>query len=390
MTAATALKAVREHMRENGIDAWLVYTFYDSNPVFWHFCKKLGFVSRRAFYILPSEGAPTLLCSYLDQSHVRPLAGRKELFSGRAEMVFKLGRLLGGSKRVAMEYSPKCNTPYVSRVDAGTKELVESLGLKVVPSGDLFQHAFGRWTPSMERSHARAAKVLEEAKDAALDFMRDALRSGRRITEYDVQQEMMSVFAARKLDPQGPPIVACGPNGADPHYVPSKVEHSPIRLNQPVVLDLWGKIGDNGTYADITWMAFTGKRVPERVIRVFSTVLEARDAAVGFLKDHWKEEPEGWKVDRAARGVIEKAGFGSRFKHRTGHSIGLEGHWFAANIDDFESHETRRLVPGVAFSVEPGVYLTGEFGIRSEINVLMTSRGPRVTTCIQRELDKVF
>jgi Xaa-Pro aminopeptidase len=261
-------------------------------------------------------------------------------------------------------------------------ELVRRAGARVASSGDLVQALEAVLSPAQARQHRRTARDLHEAVHDAFGFIGKTLKSGRRLTEYDVQRRLLSFFHRRDLTTNGPPIVAVNANSARPHYTPSVRKHSPVRKGDWVLIDLWAKPkGTDAVYADITWCAYAGPSVPGRHEEVFQVVRAARDAAVGFIARK-EGDVSGWQVDRAARAVIEKAGYGKAFIHRTGHSIGTEDHANGANMDSLETRETRRLLPGALFSIEPGIYLR-DFGARSEINVFMDGRRPVVTTPAQ-------
>jgi Xaa-Pro aminopeptidase len=281
-----------------------------------------------------------------------------------------------------MEYSPRGEIPWVSRVDGGTLELVRQTGTRVVSSADLIQWYEARWSAESLEWHLRAAEGLSQIKDLAFETVRSRVTQGQSLNEYGVQQEMVRQLAERRLVSDCPPIVAVNRRTADPHYLPTARESQPIHKGDLLLLDMWAKCDAPGAvYADITWVAFLGKRPPDRYQAVFQTVRTARDRGVEFVREASQKgtPPCGFEVDDAVRRVIEDAGYGPYFLHRTGHSLGVDVHGAGVNLDHLETCDTRRLIPGVAFSVEPGIYLE-DFGIRSEINVFMAESGPRVTT----------
>ena len=281
--------------------------------------------------------------------------------------------------------------PYLSRVDAGTIELIRSLGAEIVPSGDLIQQALCRYSPEQIQSHVRAMKVVEAAKDAAFDLIGAEQRAGREISELDVQTFLMQQFADHGLLTDHAPIVAVNAHAGDPHYVPNAASAAPIRRGDTVLIDLWAvEPAPGSVYADITWMGYCGATPGDRLMRMFRTVIAGRDLALELVNRAWREKRvlQGWEVDRVVRDHIAGEGFGDYFIHRTGHSLGMTAaHGEGANMDDLETHDTREVIEGTAFTVEPGIYMPDDdLGVRSEINIVMTSDGPRVYSAIQREL----
>jgi Xaa-Pro aminopeptidase len=293
-----------------------------------------------------------------------------------------------------MEYFPMAAIPYLSRVDAGTLELVRSLGVEVVPSGDLVQRFLCRWSPRQLASHVRALRAIDEAKDAAFAYVGESHRRGYEPTEDQVQDLIAKRFADRGLVTDHPPIVAVNAHAADPHYVPSKARPTPIRRGDVLLIDLWAKEPRaEDPYADITWMAWCGDRPPERLAEIFRVAADARDVGLRTVERAWAEgrRLQGWEVDRAVRDHVASRGFGERFVHRTGHSLGTASpHGDGANIDDLETHDTRELLAGTAFSIEPGIYLPAEgMGVRTEIDVVLTDEGPKVFSPVQQELVRI-
>jgi Xaa-Pro aminopeptidase len=285
----------------------------------------------------------------------------------------RVAALVKGAKTVAMEYVPRNANPYVSRVDAGTIELVRSCGPKIVPSGDLIQMFEATWDDEQWAMHLEAAKHTRSAYDAAWKFIGERIKSNGSVHELDVQGRIVQHFKEHGLIMDHPPICAVGPHSGDPHYEPRPGPEGTIRKGDFVLVDLWAKVNKpRAVYSDLTWTAFVGDNVPDKYTKIFNIVAAGRDAAVQRVKDAFakKELLQGWQVDRAARDTIDKAGFGDRFIHRTGHSIGQEVHGNGANMDDLETHEERRVLPRTCFSVEPGIYLP-EFGVRSETDVFV-------------------
>jgi Xaa-Pro aminopeptidase len=387
---------IADELERAAADGWLIYDFRGSNPAFGRLLGGDGHLksTRRAFLYVPRTGEPRLLIHHVDAGNIGRLGLAVQPYGGRDEMLERLAALLDGARRVLMEYSPGNAIPYVSRVDAGTLELVRSLGVEVVSSADALASVVAAWDAADVASHQRAALALDRAKDGLFAAIHSRLAMGVVWTEVDAQQHLAQLMRDAGLEFDHPPIVAVGPHAGDPHYAPEPELALPIRSGDLLLTDLWGREaqrpdGGVGAYADITWMATTADSPPDEHVLVWETVREARDAAVRFVEGRVgaAQAVQGGEVDRVARSVIGDAGYGAAFTHRTGHSIGWQGaHGDGVNIDDFETHDTRLLRPGAAFSIEPGIYLPG-FGVRSEINVVITPGGSvKVTTPPQAEL----
>jgi len=289
---------------------------------------------------------------------------------------------------VAMQYSPKNEIPYVAMVDAGTIELVRAAGVKVVSSADLVQKYEACWSDAQLASHLAAGKVIDRVVSEAFQLAAKNVREKKNFTEYDLQQWIRKEFDAAGIVLEQGPDVAVGPHASDPHYGPTPESASPIREGDLLLLDVWGKMKAAGSvYYDITWVGYLGAKVPEKMAKVFGVVREARDKAVELiLSSVAAGKPlQGWQVDKAARKVIEKAGYGKYFFHRTGHNIGQSIHGNGVNMDGMETHDVRHLIPKTCNSVEPGIYLP-EFGIRSEVNVYVGEKEARVTGAVQKEI----
>jgi Xaa-Pro aminopeptidase len=386
---------IADEIDQAAADGWLVYDFRGSNPAFGRLLGDSQPLStRRAFLFLPHKAEPRLLIHHVDAGNFTRLGMDVRAYGGREAMLDGLRTLLGGARRVLMEYSPGNAIPYVSRVDAGTLDLVRSLGVEVISSADALASVVAAWDAADLASHERAAKALERAKDALFSALQSGLAMGVEWTEVDAQQHLLKCFEEDGLEADHAPIVAVNQHAGDPHYSPDPSLALPIRTGDLVLVDLWGHEahradGGEGAYADITWMATAAQSPPPEQVAVWDTVRAARDAAVRLLQQRIGQgEPvQGEEVDRAARAVIQAAGHGAAFTHRTGHSIGWKSaHGDGVNIDDFETHDTRWLRPGAAFSIEPGIYLPG-FGVRSEINAIISAGGQfRVTTPPQQQL----
>lgn len=376
-----AIDVLRAAIAEEGFDAWVFYDFRGSDPIA---RRILGLgdqlATRRWFYGVPAEGDPWKLVSAVEPHALDALPGVSLVYRTWQELHGGLRSALSGVRRIAMQYSPRNDLPYVARVDAGTVELVRSFGVEVGSSADLVQRCEAVWTPEQYASHVRAAAILHAAVQGAFDEIACRVRAGVGCTEADMQRHLLGWFASRGLTTHHPPIVAVGPHSADPHYVPPEQGGAPIRRGDFVLIDLWAK-EPAGVYADITWTGFVGEEVPPRHAAVFDVVRRARDAGfervAGALAAG--EALRGCDVDEATRRVIVEAGYGERFVHRTGHSIGTEVHGNGANLDGFETPDSRRLLPRTCFSIEPGIYLPGEFGVRSEIDVYIDGKRALIT-----------
>ncbi len=399
---AIDVPALQRTLRELDLGGWLLYDFHGQNPTA---VTALGLsghmLTRRWCWFVPAQGEPTALVHAIELgSFPASVPGRRASYASWASYQAQLQGLLasaaparGGARRVAMEYFPQGAIPYLSRVDAGTIELVRSFDVEVVSSAELVQRFLCRWTPHQLASHVRALRAIDAAKDAAFEQIGVALRRGVEVTETALQKFLTDEFARSHLVCDHPPIVAVNAHAADPHYEPSAGAPTPIRRGDLVLIDLWARgQGPTDVYADITWVGFCGERPPEEVERIFRIAADARDAGLEALRRAWRDGRtlQGWEVDRVVRDHIAERGYGDRFLHRTGHSIGTSVHGDGANLDDLETHDTRELVEGLAFSIEPGIYLPERgLGVRTEIDVALTGEGPQVFSRIQQELVRI-
>lgn len=383
--AQARIRAAQAALPAAGLDGWLLYDFQGKNPIFFQLLGVPRHTTRRCYLLIAREGAARLLVHRIDLPALAPFGVETETYLTWQELRDALPRFLGDRRRLAMDYAPGAVLPVVSRADAGTVELVRALGIEVVSSADLVQAAVARWSPGDLDDHLAAVERLFASLDAAFDHLRANVDRG--VTEHGLQQVLLAEFARRGIEAEDPPIVAVNAHAGDPHYEPSAAHDTPIRRGDILLVDLWARLGPGKVYADSTWTAFLGGAPSARHCAVFEVVIRARDAAIARIEQGFArgEAVQGWQVDRAAREVVAQAGFGEYFVHRTGHSLGQQVHGPGVNLDDFETHDTRTLIEGVAVTVEPGIYLP-EFGIRSEVNVVMSPTGPRVTTRIQREL----
>ena len=375
---------VQRALADDRLDGWLLYDFQGSNPIAARLsgltaAKKM--TTRRWYYLIPAHGEPRGLVHAIERHNLDGLPGDKQPYAGRDRLEDGLRGLLKGMKRVAMEYSPGNNIPYISRVDAGTIESVRDLGIEVVSSGDLVQRFEALWSAEALASHRAASDALYRIKDQAFNLVRERMAAGRPTTEFDVQRAMIGWMDAEGLTSADTPNVSAQENAGNPHYHPSQEVHRAIRPGEVLLLDLWGKLGTPGAvFADITWVGFTGATVPEEYARAFAAARDGRDAAIELVQSSARagRELRGYQVDRACRTVVERAGYGAEFIHRTGHSLGETVHGNGVHLDDYETHDDRRLIPGTGFTIEPGVY-TSRFGVRTEINMFMDERDAYVT-----------
>jgi Xaa-Pro aminopeptidase len=374
------LAAVQAAVQQYGFDGWLLYDFRGLNVLALRVVglpeKKL--YSRRWFYYVPATGEPKKLVHAIEPGSLDGLPGKtKTVYRRWQELEAGVKDLVAGAKTVAMEYSPRNANPYVSRVDAGTVELVRSFGAEAKSSGDLVQEFEATWDDDQVSSHLEAAKHTNSAYDAAWAFIASEIRKSGRTTECAVQARIMDHFKQHGMTTYSPPIVGVGPHSGDPHFDTSPATDSPITKGSFVLVDLWAKMDrPRAVYSDLTRVAYVGDTVPEKQAKVFSIVAAARDAGIKCVTDAFAGNKTllGATVDDATRAVIDAAGYGANFTHRTGHNIGQEVHGNGAHIDGLETREDRRIIRRTCFSIEPGIYLP-EFGVRSEVNVLVDKAG---------------
>ena len=388
---ALPVAAVQRALDADGLDGWLLYDFHGSNPIAGRvtgLASSTKMATRRWYYLIPAKGNPRGLVHAIERHNLDELPGDKQPYAGREQLGNGLRKLLSGMKRVAMEYSPNNAIPYVSRVDAGTVEAVRQLGVEVVSSGDLVQRFEAVWDDEAVATHRAASDALYRVKDQAFDLIRKSIAAGSPLTELDVQSAMLKWFEQERIFADDPPNVSAQENAGNPHYMATRDANRAIRPNEIVLIDLWGKLRKPGAvFADITWVGFTGPRVPEEYAKAFAAARDGRDAAISLVESAVREgrELRGFEVDRACRTVIERAGFGNRFIHRTGHSLGEQVHGNGVHMDDYETHDDRRLIPGTGFTIEPGIY-TSQFGVRTEINMFVGEREAFVTGPRQQEI----
>jgi Xaa-Pro aminopeptidase len=373
------LSEIQAALREFQLDGWLVGDFRGSNLLG---RRVLGFAdseikSRRWFYFVPAAGQPRKLVHRIEMGSLDQLPGEKAVYLRWQELEAGLKGLVQGCKRIAMEYSPRNSNPYISKTDAGTIELIRSFGIEIVSSGDLVQRFEATWDDEQWRMHQAAAAHTNSAYDMAWKLIAERTRSRGSIRETEVQAAIMEHFKRNGLTTYHPPIVAVNEHSGDPHFDTTPASDVAMKESDFVLIDLWAKLDQpRSVYSDLTRVGFIGRAVPEKYEQVFQIVAAARDAGIAKVKDAFaaRRPLQGWEVDQATREVIEKAGFGQYFVHRTGHSIGQEVHGNGANMDNLETHEERLVMPRTCFSIEPGIYQP-EFGVRSEVDVFVDAGG---------------
>ncbi|MBM3773923.1 MAG: M24 family metallopeptidase [Acidobacteria bacterium] len=384
------LAAIQQALSREELDGWLFFDHHQRDPLAY---RVLGFapgrqVTRRWYYFIPRQGEPRKLVHRIESDMLAQLPGSTVAYASWKEQIAGLERLLEGSRRVAMQYSPNCAIPYVAMVDAGTVELVRSLGAEVASSAGLIQIFEARWTPAALDSHLEAGRRVDRIRREAFERIGARTRSGAAASELEIAGFIRDAFASAGLRAEDGPIVAVNENAANPHYEPSREQSREIRGGDLVLIDMWAKLDRPGSvYYDITWTGFCGDRPSERMLEVFAIVRGARDAAIARVQQAASagRNLAGFEVDDVARGYIARHGYAEHFIHRTGHSIGEQVHGAGANMDNLETYDERRIIPWTCFSIEPGIYLDS-FGIRSEVNVFVDERSARVTGEIQKAL----
>ncbi|MEC9439296.1 MAG: M24 family metallopeptidase [Chloroflexota bacterium] len=392
-TISKVVSQAKEFMEANSIDGWLLYDYRGMNPIFWDTVGEIPNVTRPCWLWIPTNAMPRLIVSYVDQNRFEHLGIETNFWVSRDQMIGELQSVLSSATTVAMEYSPMGTLPRASKVDGGTLELVRSLEVSIVTSSDLIQYATQRWDDGQLETHLIASNILTTTVKEAYDFIGENIQSGP--TEYDVAEFIRSRFDKKGLYSPDGPVVAANAHAADPHFDPTEGTSVSIKEGDWILIDLWGKLKNgygstspqDAMYGDITWTAYVGTDVPSKHQEVFKTVIGARDAAISLFEKSYGQgrELEGWELDSVARKYINQKGYGDFFSHRLGHSLGREVHSNAVNLDGWETNDTRHLLPRIAVTIEPGIYLPGEFGVRSEIDIFYYEEGPKVTTERQTE-----
>jgi Xaa-Pro aminopeptidase len=393
---AERIAEIQQALRDAKLDGWLFYDFRHSDPLAYRILKldEKMHASRRWFYYVPASGEPVKIVQSIEKFKLDSLPGRKLVFRGWQELQARLREVLGptgktSKRRIAMQYSPMNDIPYISRVDAGTIELIRSFGVEPITSAELVQRFEAVFSPEQHQMHVEASDKMHRIIQEAFAEIARRIRADEPTTEWDIAQFMLRRYEEEGME-QEPMIVAVNANAANPHYMPTQEKNSPIKRGDFVLIDAATKFTKPEAVAtDQTWTGYVGESVPDEYSRIFNIVREARDSATDFVRKNVRagKPIRGAEVDDVSRGVITRAGFGEQFTHRTGHSIGEETHGNGVNIDDFETRDSRRIIPGVCFSIEPGIYMEGKFGVRSEINVYVSDKDIEVTgQPIQTEL----
>jgi Xaa-Pro aminopeptidase len=389
------LKAIQSAISEQGFDGWLFYDHHHRDPIAYRILglDPASFVSRRWFYFVPAVGEPKKLVHRIESGKLDGLPGSKTEYSSWQELEANLAAMLSGATRIAMQYSPRNAIMYVAMVDAGTVELLREMGKQIVSSADLVSVFEAVLTEAQVATHFAAQAKLDEVLRAGWQFIGDSVRSGRGTDEFSVVQHLLQGIERAGLFTDHGPNCSAGPNSADSHYEPTRENSRPIKHGDFVLIDIWAKLADSPQpiWYDITWTAVVGREPTEREQLIFATVRDARDAAVATIqKAYAANEPiAGWQADDAARNVIRAAGFGDYFTHRTGHNIAVELHGNGAHLDNLETHDERLILPNTCFSVEPGLYFPGEFGVRNEVNMITRPGSAVVTGPMQNQLLRV-
>jgi Xaa-Pro aminopeptidase len=405
------VKEIQAALRQAGLDGWLFYDFRGSDPLAYRILRldKRGIMTRRWFYYVPANGEPVKIVHSIERDRLDALPGRKLIYlpwqqlheylrstltssGSRAlvhtqrgkQRVYTWQNIPGkSSARIAMQYSPNNDIPYIARVDAGTIELIRSFGVEPVTSADLVAEFEATWTPEQLRMHMEASDKMHQIIMQSFDEIARRIRAGIPTTEWDIEQFIVRRFEEEGMTSDGDaPIVAVNQNAANPHYEPTREINLPIRRGDFVLLDVSARFKrPDAVYTDQTWTGYVGETVPEKYTRIFNIVREARDAALKFVQDSVRagRTIKGADVDDVSRGVIKRAGYGAQFLHRTGHSIDEEVHGNGANIDNLETRDSRKIIPRTCFSIEPGIYLENDFGVRSEIDVYVSDRDAQAT-----------
>ncbi len=387
------LEKIQKIIKQMKLDGWLLYDFRGSNDLAHTILDipKESHLTRRFYYFIPAAGEPVKIVNSIEAFHLDHLPGKKLKYNKHSLLTEHLQNTLSGKKNVAMEYSSLNAIPYISKVDAGTVEQIKSLGINIATSGDLISMFAAIWSKEQYLDNCPVAEAMYDIISDCFKYIKYNTLNGKTLTEFEMQQYIMEEFKKRNYDTDPPIIVGVNENSGNPHYAPTEQEYKEIKPGDFVLLDIWAKTKKpNAVWADITWVGYMGNSVPEKYIRIFNIVAEARDAAFNLIENRFNEGKEirGYEVDDAARKVIDKAGYGEYFIHRTGHSITTDLHGSGAHMDNYETKDERLLLPSTSFSIEPGIYLP-EFGVRSEIDVYISPDGKVTATGRERQREIV-
>ena len=388
------IERIQKLLRDQHIDGWLMYNFHKNNVIAERLLQLPDDIvqSQKFFYFIPADGTPQKLVNRIEGHNLDSLPGEKTVYLSWQSLVEGMNAIMGNAVTIAMEFSPKGILPSISYVDAGTVDLIRSMGKQVVSSANLVQEIEASLTDEQIESHFIAAKLLNQFTSNTLDELHSRLVKSGEVKEHTIQNFILRRFEEHNLISNLPPIVAVGIHTADPHFITNEETSAVIHRDNIVLVELWAKLmRQNAVYADLTWMIYTGKNVPEEYTRLFSITVQARNTAFDFITKRFLQKIPvmGYEVDEAARSIIRDAGYGVNFIHRTGHSIGEDLHGYSANLDNLETHDDRPIIPRTCFSIEPGIY-TDSFGIRTEINVIITPENTAVcSTNKQNEITTV-
>ncbi len=384
------LEEIQSKIREEGLDGWLFYDHHRRDPLSYRVLQFTpgSMCTRRWYYFIPAKGAPRGLAHKIEAKTLKDLPGVVKLYAGWVELMAGLREMLGGARKVAMQYSPENAVPYVSMVDAGTVELVRALKVEVVTAANLIQIFESQWSKAQLESHLEAGRRVDKVRAEAFSKVSAKVGAGERVTEFEMKEFILGRFKEEGLFTDHGPDVAVNANASNPHYDPTRDACSEIHAGDLVLMDMWAKLdAPESVYYDITWVGYCGETVPAEIEKVWGVVSGARDRAIQCVVDAVasKKTLRGFEVDDAARAVVQDAGYGEYFFHRTGHSIGTEVHGTGANMDNLETHDERKVIPWTCFSIEPGIYLD-KFGIRSEVDVFVEEGRAFVTGEMQERL----
>jgi Xaa-Pro dipeptidase len=378
------IESIQKALQQDKLDGWLFYSFRGSDPIAENILRldHAKFTTRRWFYFVPATGAPQKIVHAIETGTLDDLPGDKHVYLPWQQLHELLRQSLAGSKKIAMQYSPMNAIPYISRVDAGTLELIRSFGVDVVSSADLVQVFEAVWSAEQLETHLYAARHMRQIVDEIVKEVRRRVTDNVPVNEVEIQNFLLKQYEQRDLMAGHPPIVAINAHSADPHFAPNLEDNLPMKKGDFLLVDMWSKRkAPHAVYDDITWTFFIGESVPAEHQKIFNVVRDGRDAAIRALQGRYPsgEVLYGWQIDDEARKSITNAGYGDFFLHRTGHSIHEEVHGNGANIDNLETQDSRRLMARTCFSIEPGVYLKGTFGVRSEVNMYLSDKEAVVT-----------
>lgn len=374
------IEKIQKIIKQLNADGWLLFDFRNSNDLALSILEigESAHLTRRFFYFIPAEGAPSKIVNAIEVHNLAHLPGNELKYASHKSLFEHLSSILKDKKKIAMEYSSMNAIPYISKVDAGTIEFIKSFGVEIVSSADMITLLDAVWTEDQYNENVEVANALTEIVKAAYNLIKEKILANELITEFDVQQFILKEFEKKNYFTDHPPIVGVNENSANPHYSPTAKIYKPINKGDFVLIDLWAKQNKpSGVWSDITWNGFVGETIPEKYINIFNIVRDARDAAFNLVEERFKKNLpiKGYEVDDASRKVIEDSGYGEYFIHRTGHSITTSLHGSGPHMDNFETRDERLLLPLTSFSIEPGIYISGDFGVRSEIDVFIHPDG---------------